>query len=143
MKGTDLKKFFFLLILSIILGFFIFSNFEAYSDLITFLSITIGFEITSLSIIFGSSLKKKLYDNYNKDYGTELHRLRSYYRFSIYFEIFSILLVFIIPDFEYKICSKLAISKSIIVLPILSSSFYCLIKTCNDLFRIFVFPTND
>lgn len=138
-----------ILLLSVILGLFVFDgDFNrysdgGYSDIITFLSIVFGFEIASLSIIFNSPIKKKLYDTANKQHQTELHRLRDYYRFSIYFDIISILLLFIIPEFSFSIPCSITIHKSIIVLPILFCSVYCVIKACNDLFRIFVFPTNE
>jgi hypothetical protein len=35
------------------------------------------------------------------------------------------------------------LNKSIIVLPILCCSTYCLIRLCNNLFNIFVYPTNE
>lgn len=144
MKGKDLHVFLMILIISTVLGWFIFDcTFNLYSELVTFLSIVIGFEITSLSIIFNSPLKKKLYDSEIEIYESELHRLRDYYRFSIYVGLASVLMIFIIPEFCVCINNKFEISKFVIVAPILSCSVYCLIKICNDLFRIFVFPTNE
>lgn len=144
MKGKDLHIFLIILIISTVLGWFIIDcTFNLYSDLVTFLSIVIGFEITSLSIVFNSPLKKKLYDKEVDKYGSELHRLRDYYKFSIYVGLISVLMIFIIPEFCVCINNKFEISKFIIVVPILSCSAFCLIKTCNNLFRIFVFPTNE
>lgn len=130
--------------MSTILGYWICNEkFNRYSEIVTLLSIIIGFEITSLSILFNSPLKKTLYDRSIKHYKTELHRLRDLYRFSIYVSLIAVLLVILLPEFTLTICEKITIHKSIIVLPILSSSVYCFIKLCNDLFRIFVYPTND
>jgi len=51
------------ILLSFLIGLFVFDeSFNSYSDMITFLSIMIGFTITSLSILYNSSLRKTLYD---------------------------------------------------------------------------------
>lgn len=144
MKNKDLKIFVLLVLVSTIIGYFFWNNdFGGYSDIVMLLSIIIGFEITSLSIIFNSPLKKTLYDRKIKYYETELHRLRDFYRFSIYISLASVVLVILIPDFSYKICDSFIIHKGIIVSPIMSSSVYCFIRLCNDLFKIFVYPTNE
>lgn len=144
MIGKELYSFLFFLLITIPIGQLIFDQcFDNYSDLITYLSIMIGFEITSLSIIFSSSLKKALYDTKDKMHRTKLHRLRNYYRFSIYIDLISIIVIFLIPQFKYDVSLEITITKSIIVLPIIYSSTYCLIKTCNDLMKIFVHPTNE
>lgn len=147
MRGFDLKIFWAILIVSFVIGLFSFDNkFDGYSDLVTFLSIMIGFKISSLSILFNSPLRKKLWDINNvKPYKTELHRIKDYYKHSILFEMVSIILVFVIPSSCYldlwRNCIHLG--KQSIVLPILIGSAYCLYKICADLFRIFTFPTND
>ena len=121
------------------------NRFDGYSDLITYLSITVGFKITSLAILFNSPLRKKLWDANNvRPYKTELHRIKDYYKHSIIFEVFSIILIFVFPkwlscDFLY---TTVHLGKQSVVLPILTGSAYCLYKTCKDLFRIFTFPTN-
>jgi hypothetical protein len=92
MKGKDNVIFWILIILSIIGGYWVFDiKFNRYSDLITFLSIMIGFKITSLSILFNSPLKKTLFDRKIKHYGTELHRLKDFYKHSIIFEVLSVI----------------------------------------------------
>jgi hypothetical protein len=59
MKGKDNIIFWIIIILSTIGGYFFFeTTFKRYSDLITFLSIMIGFKITSLSVLCNSPLKK-------------------------------------------------------------------------------------
>jgi len=63
MKGTDRILFYMVILLSFLIGLFVFDeSFNSYSDMITFLSIMIGFTITSLSILYNSSLRKTLYD---------------------------------------------------------------------------------
>ena len=118
-------------------------HFNDYSGLITFLSVITGFEITSLSILFNSPLKKALYDRKIKLYRTELHRLRDLYRFSIFLSLLYIFIIMLTPDFNIELCSIGNIDKSLLVLPILMTSMYCIIVLCDDLFRIFVYPTNE
>lgn len=134
MKGLDLKLFWIFIIFSFILGLLFFDkNYNDYSNIITFLSIMIGFKITSLSILFNSSLKKALYDKKNVDYKTELHRLKDFYKHSLYFEVISVTILFLIPsDFKY-----------IFVLPIIVGTIYCFYKTTTELLNIFVYPTNE
>jgi di/tricarboxylate transporter len=144
MKNKDLFIYIGIIIISTFLGYWTCDEeFNRYSEIVTLLSIIIGFEITSLSILFNSPLKRTLYDRNIKYYKTELHRLRDLYRFSIYVSLISVLLVILLPEFSLTICKNMTIHKCIIVLPILSSSVYCFIKLCNDLFRIFVYPTNE
>lgn len=146
MKGRDLIYFWLVIIISFFGGLFLFdSHFDAYSDLITYLSIMIGFKISSLSILVSSPLRKKLWDTNNvKPYQTELHRIKDYYKHSIIFEVISVIIVFIIPKCLNidLLCGIIHLGKQSVVLPILTSSTYCLYKTCTDLFRIFTFPTN-
>ncbi len=141
MKGKDLVIFVVLLVLSLIVGLF-FYDYKNYSDIVTFLSIMIGFKITSLSIIFHSPLKRTLFDRKIKLYKTELHRLRDFYKFSIYVSSINIVIILLVPDCTLEIC-QFSISKSILVLPILISSLYCFIKLCNELFLIFVYQTKN
>ena len=146
MKGRDLTRFWLIIIISTIIGFFVFdSNFNSYSDLITYLSIMIGFKISSLSILFSSPLRKKLWDaNQVKPYKTELHRIKDYYKHSIVFEVVSVILIFVFPNcLEVDFWNVIHLGKQSLVLPILTGSAYCLYKTCKDLFRIFTYPTND
>lgn len=134
MKGKDLTIFWILLIISFIIGLNIFNNnYKDYSDIITFLSIMIGFKITSLSILFNSPLKKSLYDRKNTDYKTELHRLKDFYKHSLYFEVISVVFLFLVPS-EWKY---------ILVLPIITGTVYCFYKTTSELLAIFVYPTNE
>ena len=146
MKSRDLTYFWLIIIISTIIGLFVFdSNFNGYSDLITYLSIMIGFKISSLSILFSSPLRKKLWDaNQVKPYKTELHRIKDYYKHSIVFEVVSVILIFVFPNcLKVDFWNIIHLGKQSLVLPILTGSAYCLYKTCKDLFRIFTYPTND
>ena len=99
MKGRDLIYFWITIIISFLVGLFLCnSHFSGYSDLITYLSIMIGFKISSLSILFSSPLRKKLWDTKNCDYKTELHRIKDYYKHSIIIEDITVILLFIIPE---------------------------------------------
>lgn len=134
MKGLDLKLFWIVLICSSVLGIYIYDNtYTEYSNIITFLSIMIGFKITSLSILFNSPLKKSLYDRKNKDYKTELHRLKDFYKHSLYFEVISVTILFLITSSN----------KYIFIMPIIAGTIYCFYKTTNELLKIFVHPTNE
>lgn len=147
MKGKDNILFWLIIASSIIAGYWVFDvAFERYSDLITFLSIMIGFKITSLSILFNSPLKKTLFDRKIEKYGTELHRLKDFYKHSLIFEVITVFLIFVIPD---TICSFLIKSENIIigryllVLPTLNGVLFCFIKVYFDLLKIFTHPTNN
>lgn len=66
---------------------------QFYSSAITFLSITFGFVITSISILFNSKYVKSYYkikDSEDKNI-TLLHRLTRYYKLQIYFTLILIL----------------------------------------------------
>lgn len=147
MRGKDNILFWTIIALSTIAGYFVFDvSFERYSDLIIFLSIMIGFEITSLSTLFNSPLKKTLFDRKIEKYGTELHRLKDFYKHSIIFEVLSVVLLFIIPE---NICSiviksnTFVIGRYLLILPILLGVVFCFYKVYNDLLKIFAHPTNN
>lgn len=147
MKGKDCIWFIIILVISLIVGFWWFDeNYALDSDLITFLSIIIGFEITSLSILFNSPLKKTLSDRRNKTYKTELHRLSDFYKFSLKVNVIGIFLIFIVPQSGVSICicnNAVNIGKHILVMPILMCSIYCFGRLNCELFKIFVYPTNE
>lgn len=146
MKGRDFWWLVVVIAISLIMGLFWFnSTFEGYSDLITFLSIMIGFKISSLSILFNSPLRKALRDKDKgcKPYRTELHRIKDYYKSAIAFEVMSVVLMFVYPTCWQFDWWRIHFGKQSFVLPILVGSTYCLYKVCKDLFRIFTYPTND
>ena len=146
MKSKDKITLIFLFLISGPVGYLIMpKSYSQFSELITFLSILIGFQITALSILFNSRILKVLYDKKNKVYRTELHRLKSYFSYSIYFEIISIVALLILRDSylfslnEWTLC----VYKSYLVLPIITGSVYCFLKISNDFFRIFVLLRNE
>lgn len=148
MKGSDRKKMIIVIIISVILGYFIIpAPFDNYSDIITFLSIMVGFKITSFSLIFNSKLKKNLYDRKIKFYETELHRIKCLYETSIYFDIISVIIFFLVPkDYYCELSIKfftLKFNKAVLVLPILFGSLFCFKRLFEDLLRIFIYPTNE
>lgn len=146
MRGTDKYIFYLILIVAMICGFFVIGkDYKSFSDIITFLSIIIGFEIASLAIIFNSPIKQVLYHRSIKVYRTELHRLRDFYRFSIVINIISVLIILLIPEFniELSFCNlSIGICKSVLVLPILASTVYCFLRLLCELLKIFVYPIN-
>ena len=135
MKGNDLKLFWTIIILSFFIGMYIFDKtYNLYSDIITFLSIMIGFKITSISILYNSPLKKSLYDRKNNVYETELHRLNGFYKHSLFFEVISVTSLFIITNLDYKY---------LLIFPIVLGTLFCFYKTTSELLKIFVHPTNN
>lgn len=67
-------------------------NNEFVSNSVTFLSILIGFTITSLSLLFSSSTVKNFYDKVDGENHsiTQLHRLKNYYKTSILISVSSV-----------------------------------------------------
>jgi len=61
-------------------------------NFITFLSITFGFYMTSLSVLYNSKYIKKLYDEIDSKKPTQrkIHTLKSYFKNSAYWTLFSI-----------------------------------------------------
>ena len=147
MKGKDNILFWIIIAFSMIVGYWVFNiSFKRYSDLTTFLSIMIGFKITSLSILFNSPLKKTLFDRKIRKYGTELHRLKDFYKHSLIFEVVSVLLLFIIPEHIYSILynsQSIVIGRYLLVFPILTGVIFCFFKVYLNLLKIFTHPTNN
>lgn len=61
-------------------------------NFITFLSITFGFYMTSLSILYNSKYIKRLYEEIDPKKPTQrkIHTLKSYFKYSAYWSLFSI-----------------------------------------------------
>lgn len=146
MKGIDAAIFWLIIILSLVISQFIFDkSFNRYSDVITYLSIMIGFKVASLSILYNSPLRKTLYDRKIKIYGTELHRIKDMFKYSVFFEVYSVLIVFVLPEemiffsfYNYDIL----IGRYLVILPILTGSIFCFYKIFNELLTVFSHPTN-
>lgn len=146
MKGIDKTYFILILLISIPIGYLILPKcYEQFSDLITFLSILIGFQITAISILFNSRIVNVLYDNKNKSYITELHRLKAYFKYAINYELISVVLLLTFPkEFPLSIFNhQIMFYKSYFVLPIILGSIFCFLKISNEFFRIFILPRNE
>lgn len=95
-------------------------NSSAFGDLVTFLSIIIGFTITALSIIATSNLSQKLYNKElkNDNSKTLLHKLVDKFKYSTILFTFIIALILIYQFdnsslFQVKILDKAIESKTI------------------------------
>ena len=75
---------------------------KLFSDLITFISILVGFQIAAFSILFTSSSVKRLYQFKDKEnqYITTKHRLKNYYKFGFNLALLSIVIIFILQIVE-------------------------------------------
>jgi hypothetical protein len=129
----------------IFLGLFKLSNFlypfivhqnllEFISNSITFLSIILGFSITSLSILFSSNYVRNLYneDDFEDKSLTLLHRLANYYKASFYISFFTLmylLIIGIIPSIKYL---------EIIIFPLLGINIYIQYLLISLFLRLFV-----
>lgn len=121
-----------------------------YSNLITFISILTGFQITSFAMLFSSSMVKGLYkikDNENS-YITLKHRLKNYYKFAFNLALLSIVIIFILEIFKPNhITTPLTvidlswIGRSS-VFSIIASNIFANYKTMNMLYKIFI-QNND
>ena len=123
---------------SILAGIFIKAKMSSglYSDLITFLSILIGFQIAAFAILFTSPTVKALYETKDTEnpYITLKHRLKNYYKFAFNLSLGSILLIFILQMFSFEIIWL----KRIIILTIITSNIFVHYRTVNFLYKIFI-----
>jgi len=97
---TKRFKYTFLLILVIVIILTIFfdTNKSAFNEIITFISIAIGFSITSLSIIATSKFSKNLYKKESKKNNSKtlLHELVDDFQYSIYLFTSTICLILLL-----------------------------------------------
>lgn len=121
-----------ILILSLWLSYLV--NVQAdSSDIVTFLSIIMGFQIASFSLLFTSDTVKELY-NYKSSLNpriTQKHELKNYYKLSFNTSIISILLLLFIPT-NFRTISRF------LYLPIILLNCYMLYVTNNFLYKIFI-----
>lgn len=95
-----------------IIAFFIFlvvltltnANDKAFSDIVTFVSITTGFSVTALSIIATSDFSKSLYQKEVKGDNSQtlLHQLVNNFKTSIFIFTFNIVLILIYKLLDVK-----------------------------------------
>jgi len=103
-------------------------------NFITFLSITFGFYMTSLSVLYNSKYIKKLYDEIDSKKSTQrkIHTLKSYFKASAYWSLFSIALLMI-----YSLTAK--VESNILVLSTFFESLLVFIVFVNFVFMFLLF----
>ena len=108
------------------------------SNLITFLSITVGFIITSISILFSSNTIKNFYNEVDKEKNTitKLHRLKNYYNFAVLTAIISVVIALLLSLFEKQIVVFH------FILGVLAINVYIFIIMFSLLLNLFVFENS-
>lgn len=103
-------------------------------NFITFLSITFGFYMTSLSVLYNSKYIKKLYDEIDPKKPTQrkIHTLKSYFKNSAYWSLFSIGLLMI-----YSLISKVV--GSVLILNTFMESILVSVVFVNFIFMFLLF----
>lgn len=103
-------------------------------NFITFLSITFGFYMTSLSVLYNSKYIKKLYYeiDFKKPTQRKIHTLKSYFKNSAYWAIFSIGLLMI-----YSLISK--VESSILILNTFMESILVSVVFVNFVYILLLF----
>ncbi|MBQ7949881.1 MAG: hypothetical protein IJ276_02750 [Alphaproteobacteria bacterium] len=148
LSKNDRWYFYAMCLCTVLLGIFYKFDIAAglYSNLITFISILMGFQITSFSMVFVSPVVKKLYnvkDNEN-GYITLKHRLKNYYKFAFNVALVSIITIFVLDIFNpHQIATRwfiinLSWVKRGAVFSIIASNIFANYKTMNFLYKIFI-----
>lgn len=103
-------------------------------NFITFLSITFGFYMTSLSVLYNSKYIKKLYDEIDpkKPNQRKIHTLKNYFKNSAYWSLFSIGLLM-----TYLLIVK--IESNILVLNTFFESILVSVVFVNFIFMVLLF----
>ncbi len=107
-------------------------EFDSYSELITFLSIMIGFKLTFVSVIFNSSIREILYKHDDSEYYTALHRLAKELKSALFYEFFSIVAILIFQPFRY-----------LFIFPVLVTSSYYFVSLVKTFFHCLTYPRNE
>ncbi|WP_320346238.1 hypothetical protein [Sulfurovum sp.] len=107
-------------------------------NFITFLSITFGFYMTSLSVLYNSKYIKKLYDEIDPKKPTQrkIHTLKTYFKNSAYWSLFSIGLLMIyslITKIENNVLDLNAFFESILVSVVFINFIFMIL-----LFKVFI-----
>lgn len=107
-------------------------------NFVTFLSITFGFYMTSLSVLYNSKYIKKLYDEIDPRKPTQrkIHTMKNYFKVSAYWSLFSIGLLI-----TYSLITK--VDNNVLVLNIFFESILVSVVFMNFsflflLFRVFI-----
>ena len=145
----NMYKVIIVVVIGFILGMFaIPMNYNEYSDIITFISIMIGFQSTAFAMYYASPMRKVLWHTKNSEHITELHNIRHMFKLSFYFEMISVSLLFLPFEFYNKIMGNnqllgYSFGKHSLVIPIISGIIYMFIILNRHLFDLFTHPTND
>lgn len=129
-------------ILTSVLFYFLKLNYSDsfYTNIITFLSISFGFIITSLSILYNSTFIKNLYkyNDFESNTLTVLHRLGRYYKINIYLSIILILyyLILNILTLRFPLLHKI----EFLNLPLLFCDTFIAIVLMRFFIKLFVNP---
>lgn len=111
------------------------------SNLITFLSIILGFQIGAFTLLFSSPTVRDLYQIKDKENNriTQKHRLKNYYRTSFLVSILSILFLISFDNQNKLFVETKYSSYFICTLPaIIFLNVYVLFKTNFFLYKIFI-----
>lgn len=115
-------------------------NDSFYTNVITYLSVSFGFIITSLSILYNSTYIKGLYKNKDCESNTltVLHRLGRYYKTNIYCSIFLILYFIVLNQCAPKY--ELVQNIEFINLPLLFSNTFITLVLMKFFIKLFANP---
>ncbi len=118
------------------------------SDFSTFLSITIGYQVTSVAVLFNSKILYLLHESPDEVYPSKLHRLAFYYKNSIMFSLFYLFITIFVSDnilYSKYINNYITINirKSIFFPAMFFSISYFFIRATNIFFEIFTIPRNE
>ena len=132
------------IILFILSIFVIDFSFVKISDLTVFISIIIGYQITSISILFNSKILSVLHKEQDNVYVNTLNRIAYYYQHSILWGItFVLYLIFLDEDLFMFNINNIIIKKSSFFASFSFIIFYLFIRGNFIFFKIFVLPRNE
>lgn len=131
LKSWDRVQVILLFVIGLILSDLLFSQdkkTDYFANLITFLSIVFGFQMTAFSILFSSKSLSTFAKLDDKRYLSRLLRLSAYFKFTFLSELFFVFLIFISKPFELT---------NILILPIFTIVSWCFYKILKVLFEFF------
>ena len=117
-----------------VISFYLWRNndFKCYGELVTFLSIMIGFKLTFMSVLFNSSLRKILYEKDDNEYFTALHRLANQVRFALFYEFFAVVSLMFLQNYRF-----------VLILPIIVTCCVFFVALVNIFLLCLTYPRND
>jgi hypothetical protein len=125
------KKYYLVLVLSVVLTCFVDTT-ASTSDIITFVSIIMGFQVAAFSLLFSSNTVQQMYNKKSQTNPkiTVKHELKNYYQCSFNTSLFSILVLLLIPN-TYTWQTRTLI-------PIILINSYTFYSTNQFLYNIFI-----